>query len=245
MSLIALSKSSSSMTKGGANRMLRREKTTPTISIKTGRSGTSVVTHILTWVGLARRLVTITTRRHIISYVVPTSRDLGRDSPLALHQQTQLPGRPPLLTLGLIDDDGVQQPSPPDLFDQGTSNLPNLGPKDLPQPLSPIDQTFIDEDVERGHGHGTPEWVSSVRGTVFTGFDAEHDFLVGEDGGDGVDSTRQGFTEGDDVGLDTVPIRAEPGEVVGSVLVRRAPRCGFMWVDAAPTHIFPVLAKPV
>ena len=242
MSLIALSKSSSSMTKGGANRMLRREKTTPTISIKTGRSGTSLATHILTWVGLARRL--IATGQPTISYVVSTPAT-SSDSPLALHQQTQLPGRPALLALGLIDDDGVQQPSPPDLFDQGTSNLPNLGPKDLPQPLSPIDQTFIDEDVERGHGHGTPEWVSSVRGTVFTGFDAEHDFLVGEDGGDGVDSTRQGFTEGDDVGLDTVPIRAEPGEVVGSVLVRRAPRCGFMWVDAAPTHIFPVLAKPV
>lgn len=44
---------------------------------------------------------------------------------------------------------------------------------------------------------------------MFSRLDTEHDVLVGEDCADGVDTARQGLAEGDDVGLDAVPLRAE------------------------------------
>lgn len=80
---------------------------------------------------------------------------------------------------------------------------------------------------------------------MLAGSDAEHDLLVGEDGGDGVDPAREGLAEGDNVGLDAVPFTAEPGgREETSIRIQLQPCCDIM--RSGPwTYIFPVRASPV
>lgn len=83
--------------------------------------------------------------------------------PLALHQQTHLPSRPPLLTIPILKDDSVQQTPSSDLSDErGVEGLDG-GSEMLAETVCAGGQVFVDQDVEGGDGYCSAEWVSGRR----------------------------------------------------------------------------------
>ena len=124
-----------------------------------------------------------------------------REHTPTLQQKAELPSSPTQLTLRLIDDDRIQQPTPPDLLDERGIECANPRAELLPEHLCAFRQTFVDQDIESNGGNGTSQWVSassldsqktkwvdqksflpSVCTSVFSGFYAEHDVLIGQYG---------------------------------------------------------------
>ena len=106
--------------------------------------------------------------------------------PFTLHQQTQLPRRPPLFTLALVNHHTVEQASPTDNLDHGRIEGFQAVPKDLAQTLGPLCKLFSLEHFECRDGHCAAQGVAAVGGAVFAGLDAEHDFFACEYARDGV-----------------------------------------------------------
>lgn len=116
-------------------------------------------------------------------------RRLGEET-LALHQEAELPGRAAFRALALLKDDGVEQSPATDLLDKWRADRLDLLAENLAEPLGPVGEVLVDEDIERGHGDGTAERVAAVSRAVLSGLDGQHDLLVGEHAGNGVNCER-------------------------------------------------------
>ncbi len=72
-----------------------------------------------------------------------------------------------------------------------------------------LGQFFIDQHVDRGHGHGAAQGVAAEGGAVGAGLeDAEH-VLVGGHGADREYPAAQGLAHDDDVGIDILMLVGE------------------------------------
>lgn len=132
---------------------------------------------------------------------------LGEET-LLLKKKAQLPGGA-AVGLRLINDDGVQETATTGEGQSGGLDLGDLGTELLAQDLGLLDQVLLLDDLEGSHGDSASEGVASVGGSVLTGLDDEHNVVVGEDGRDGVDTSREGLAEQKDVGLNVVVVNAE------------------------------------
>ena len=86
-------------------------------------------------------------------------RRLRQNAP-ALQQQAELPRRAPLLTLRLVDDDGVEQAAAADGGHEGVLERGDLGAEDLSELQCPVGKVLLEEDVQRSDTDGRTKGVS-------------------------------------------------------------------------------------
>jgi hypothetical protein len=82
----------------------------------------------------------------------------------ALQQQAELPRRPALLALRLINDNRVQQTTPTDGGDEGRVEGGDGGTEELAELHGTLRKLFVDEDVKGCHGDGAAERVAGSYG---------------------------------------------------------------------------------
>jgi hypothetical protein len=83
---------------------------------------------------------------------------LGQN-PTTLQQQTELPRRAPARARALVDDDGVEQPTPANLFDKRRAQSANATAELLAEALRTLCEALVYQDVQCGHRHRTRERV--------------------------------------------------------------------------------------
>lgn len=132
---------------------------------------------------------------------------LGEET-LVLEQEAQLPGSA-AVGLALVNDNGVQQTAATGKGEGGVLDLGDGGAELLTEDGGLLDKVLLLDDLEGSDGDSASEGVTTVGGAVLTGLDAEHDVVVGKDGRDGVNTTGQGLTEKENIGLDIVVVNAE------------------------------------
>jgi hypothetical protein len=113
------------------------------------------------------------------------------------------------IRLGLVDDDGIEQTFSTHRLDQRTLNSQQPIPEQVTELLRAFDHLLLLHDFERANGNGAAKWVSTVRRTVGTRLDREHDVLASQHTGDRVHTAGNGLSEQDQVGLDSAPLVAE------------------------------------
>ena len=115
-----------------------------------------------------------------------------------------MPARP-----ALVDDHGVQQALAAHELDHRVVEIAETLAEKMAEALGPLHEVLVAHDFEGADGDGAAQRVAPVGGAVRAGFDAEHDLLGAQHGGDRVHASRDGFSQQDEVGFDARPVVAE------------------------------------
>lgn len=113
------------------------------------------------------------------------------------------------VSLGLVDDDGVQQALAADGSDQGAVEFAQTIAEDLAELFGPFDHLLLVDDLECADGNGAAERVAAVRGPVGTRFDGQHNLLPAQNAGHRVHAAGDSLAKEHEVGLDAGPFVAE------------------------------------
>jgi hypothetical protein len=139
---IAFFKSSSSITRGGAKRILRNKRGNISECSTPPDREKSKTTNV--------HIDVCRLRQH-----TPT-----------LQEQTELPSSPSLRALRLINDDSVQQPPTPHARHKRVLQFCDGRAEELSELERTLGEILFDENVESGHGNGTSQWVAVRRRTA-------------------------------------------------------------------------------
>lgn len=86
--------------------------------------------------------------------------------------------------------------------------------QDLSELQRIFNHAFVNEDLNGSSGDSRAKRITTISGTVLTRLDLVHDFFVGKDNGNGVNTAGSGLSEEKHVGLDVFPLASV--ELTGS-----------------------------
>lgn len=110
----------------------------------------------------------------------------------------------------VVNDDGVQETLPPDQTDHLFRQLIELVPEHVTEPLCVFGESLLLQDAKRLESDSTSQGIAAVGRTVLAGLDGEHDGIVGQHTGNGIESAGQGLTEDQDIRSHALVIDGDP-----------------------------------